>query len=145
QRHRILIEQGAFPSDRYAVVSQLKFHGYSEESLIEIGPREGEDTLRPEDIEALIAREGPSIALVMMPGVQYRTGQVFDMARITALAHQQGCIVGFDLAHAAGNLHLRLHDWGPDFAVWCNYKYLNSGPGALAGCFVHERHAHAAD
>ncbi len=144
-RHCILIERGAFPSDRYAVVSQLQFHGFSsEDSLIEIAPRDGEDCLRGEDIEAAIEREGKRIALVMLPGVQYLSGQAFDMARLTALAHKQGCIVGFDLAHAAGNLPLALHDWGPDFAVWCSYKYLNGGPGAVAGCFVHERHARAA-
>ena len=142
ERPAILIEQGAFPSDRYAVASQIAFHGFdSRTALIEIAPRAGEDCLRQEDIDALIAREGHRIALVMLPGVQYRTGQAFDMARITRLAHAQGCRVGFDLAHAAGNLELSLHEWGPDFAVWCSYKYLNSGPGAIAGCFVHERHA----
>jgi kynureninase len=142
----ILIEEGAFPSDRYAVASQIATHGYrAEEALIEIAPRAGEDAVRHEDIEALLAGEGSRIALVMLPGVQYRTGQAFDMARITRAAHAQGCRVGFDLAHAAGNLELALHDWAPDFAVWCNYKYLNSGPGAIAGCFVHERHARSPD
>lgn len=146
QRHAILIEKGAFPSDRYAVASQLQFHGFRpQDSLIEIEPRAGEDCVRHEDIESLLAREGKRIALVMMPGVQYRTGQVFDIARITAAAQRQGCIVGFDLAHGAGNLRLALHDSGADFAAWCSYKYLNGGPGALAGCFVHERHAHAAE
>ncbi len=146
QRHCILIEQGAFPSDRYAVTSQIHFHGFSpQDSLLEIAPREGEDCVRHEDIEALLEREGNHIALVMLPGVQYRTGQVFDMARITEAAHKHGCLVGFDLAHAAGNLQLSLHEWGPDFAAWCSYKYLNGGPGALAGCFVHERHAQAAE
>lgn len=146
ERHAILIERGAFSSDRYAVVSQLRFHGFSPDAaLIEIGPRAGEDCVRHEDIEALLAREGRRIALVMLPGVQYRTGQAFDIARITAAAHKQGCRVGFDLAHAAGNLELQLHDWGPDFAVWCSYKYLNGGPGAIGGSFVHERHAHAAE
>jgi kynureninase len=142
----ILIEQGAFPSDRYAVVSQIAYHGFDpQQALIEIAPRAGEDCIRQEDIAALLAREGKRIALVMLPGVQYRTGQAFDMATITRLAQAQGCAVGFDLAHAAGNLELALHDWGPDFAVWCSYKYLNSGPGAIAGCFVHDRHARATD
>jgi kynureninase len=146
ERPCILIEQGAFPSDRYAVVSQITYHGFDpRDVLIEIAPREGEDCIRQDDIESLLARDGQRIALVMLPGVQYRTGQAFDMASITRLAQAQGCAVGFDLAHAAGNLELALHDWGPDFAVWCSYKYLNSGPGAIAGCFVHERHARAAD
>jgi kynureninase len=142
ERGAILIEQGAFPSDRYAVVSQLRYHGRNvEKDLIEVAPREGEDNIRDDDLLALIEREGHRIALVMLPGVQYRTGQVFDMAAITRAARSKGCAVGFDLAHAAGNLELRLHDWDADFAVWCSYKYLNSGPGAVAGCFVHERHA----
>lgn len=142
ERPCILIEQGAFPSDRYAVASQLAYHGHSaRDALIEVAPRPGEDCIRAGDLEALIQREGPRISLVMWPGVQYRTGQAFDMARITRLAHAQGCKVGFDLAHAAGNLVLAMHDSGADFAVWCNYKYLNGGPGAIAGCFVHERHA----
>jgi len=140
-RGGILIEQGAFPSDRYAVVSQLQYHGRNvEKDLIEVAPREGEDNVRPDDLLSLIEREGDRIALVMLPGVQYRTGQSFDMGAISDAAHRKGCQVGFDLAHAAGNLELRLHDWDADFAVWCSYKYLNSGPGAVAGCFVHERH-----
>lgn len=144
ERPCILIEEGAFPSDRYAVASQIAYHGYSaREALIEVAPRSGEDWIRHEDLDALIAREGRRIALVMWPGVQYRTGQAFDMARITRSAQAQGCRVGFDLAHAAGNLELALHEWGPDFAVWCSYKYLNGGPGAIGGCFVHERHARA--
>ncbi len=142
-RHKIVIERGAFPSDRYAVVSQLHFHGFDETSLIELTPREGETTLRTEDIEALIAREGDSIALIMIGGVNYYTGQFFDLARITKAGHAKGCVVGFDLAHAVGNVPLKLHDWGVDFAAWCSYKYLNSGPGSLAGAFVHERHAHS--
>jgi kynureninase len=142
ERPCILIEEGAFPSDRYAVASQITYHGLlARDALIEVAPRPGEDSIRAEDLEALIAREGKRIALVMLPGVQYRTGQAFDMARITDLARAQGCRVGFDLAHAAGNIELALHDWAPDFAVWCSYKYLNSGPGAIAGCFVHKRHA----
>jgi len=141
-RHKILIEQHAFPSDRYAVVSQLSVHGFDPEtSLIEVKPREGEETLRDEDILAAIDEHGASLALVLLPGVQYYTGQVFDMAGITRAAHGVGSIVGFDLAHAAGNIQLNLHDWDVDFAVWCHYKYLNSGPGAVAGAFVHERQA----
>ncbi|GIV61642.1 MAG: kynureninase [Rhodothermaceae bacterium] len=145
-RHRIVIEAHAFPSDRYAAASQIRFHGYDpSEALVELTPRPGEDTLRTEDIEAFLAREGESVALVLLGGVNYYTGQAFDLERITRAAHAQGCVVGFDLAHAAGNLALRLHDDGPDFAVWCSYKYLNAGPGSLAGCFVHERHARAFD
>jgi kynureninase len=142
----ILIEKGAFPSDRYAVESQLRFHGLDPATtLIEAAPRAGEDHLRTEDLEALLAREGQRIALVLLPGVQYYTGQVLDMARITRAAQAQGCTVGFDLAHAVGNVPLDLHGWGVDFAAWCNYKYMNSGPGAVAGCFVHERHHGRAD
>jgi kynureninase len=140
-RHKILVERGAFPSDQYAVKSQIKFHGFDLESaLIELTPRSGESCLRDEDIEALIARRGEEIALILLGGVNYATGQAFDMAGITRAGHAHGCAVGFDLAHAAGNLPLRLNEWGPDFAVWCSYKYLNGGPGCIAGCFVHERH-----
>jgi kynureninase len=143
-RHKIVIERGAFPSDQYAVKSQIRFHGFdAATSLIDLTPRPGESCLREEDIESLIERAGHEIALILLGGVNYATGQAFDMARITDRGHAQGCVVGFDLAHAAGNLSLRLHDWGPDFAVWCNYKYLNGGPGCLGSCFVHERHARA--
>ena len=145
ERNKIVIEKGAFPSDQYAVESQLAFHGYSPAELIELEPREGEATLRTKDILELIDREGQSIALIMLGGVNYYTGQAFDMAAITEAGHRQGCIVGFDLAHAAGNLQLRLHDWDVDFAAWCSYKYLNAGPGAIAGAFVHERHARSFD
>ena len=146
QRNKILVERGAFPSDQYAVSSQIRFHGFDPaSSLIELTPRAGECSMRDEDIEELIEREGESIALIMIGGVNYVTGQAFDMAAITRAGHRKGCIVGFDLAHAAGNIPLRLHDWGADFAVWCSYKYLNGGPGCVAGCFVHERHAHAYD
>ena len=142
ERHKILIEASAFPSDRYAVESQLRFHGYDPETaLIVLQPREGEVALRDDDVLAAIARYGAETALVWMGGVNYYTGQMFDMEGITQAAHAQGCIAGFDLAHAIGNVPLRLHDWGPDFCVWCSYKYLNAGPGAVAGCFVHERHA----
>jgi kynureninase len=145
-RHKIVVERGAFPSDQYAVKSQIRFHGFDPAtSLIELTPRFGEACLRDEDIESVIETQGDEIALIMMGGVNYATGQAFDMARITRLGRARGCIVGFDLAHAAGNLLLKLHDWGPDFAVWCSYKYLNGGPGCVAGCFVHERHACAWD
>jgi kynureninase len=144
QRHKIVIERGAFPSDQYAVKSQILFHGFDPAtSLIELTPREGEHCLRDEDIAAKIEREGASIALIMLAGVNYVTGQVYDMPAITRIGHNAGCIVAFDLAHAAGNIPLRLHDWGPDFAVWCSYKYMNGGPGCVGGCFVHERHARA--
>ncbi|HEY0939286.1 MAG TPA: kynureninase [Steroidobacter sp.] len=143
-RDAILIEQRAFSSDQYAVASQIHQRGFDPGSaLIEIGPRAGEDVIRTEDICSLIEREGPRIATVMLSGVQYLTGQRFDIETITRCAQQQGCTVGFDLAHAIGNVPLRLHDWGVDFAVWCSYKYLNGGPGAIGGCFVHERHARA--
>jgi kynureninase len=141
-RHKIIMEAGPFPSDRYAIESQIRFHGFDPaESLLELKPRPEENTIRHEDIESLLEREGSRIALVLLGGVNYATGQAFDMEAITRAGHAQGCVVGFDLAHAAGNLPLRLHDWGADFAVWCNYKYLNGGPGCVGGCFVHERHA----
>jgi kynureninase len=144
ERHKILVECGAFPSDQYAVHSQIRFHGFDPaSSLLELTPRDGESSMRDEDIESLIEREGDSIALILLGGVNYATGQAFDMAGITIAGQRRGCIVAFDLAHAAGNIPLRLHDWGPDFAVWCSYKYLNGGPGCVAGCFVHERHARA--
>jgi kynureninase len=140
-RHQIVIESSAFPSDRYAVQSQIHFHGYDPaQSLLEIAPRPGETTIRTEDIEKWLAEKGEPIALILLGGVNYYTGQAFDCPRITQAAHAQGCIVGFDMAHAAGNLPLHLHDWNADFAVWCSYKYLNGGPGCIAGCFVHESH-----
>jgi len=142
ERHAILIEAGSFPTDRYAVESQVRFHGFDPAtSLIELQADEANGTISMEAIERALAEHGSRIALVMLPGVQYRTGQAFDLAAITRLAQRHGCMVGFDLAHAVGNLPLRLHDIGCDFAIWCSYKYLNSGPGAVGGAFVHERHA----
>lgn len=141
ERYKIVIEDAAFPSDSYAVASQLRFHGFDPaEGLIRLKPREGEWVLRTEDVEATLEREGRSVALVMLGAVNYLTGQWFDMKRITAAARKHGCVVGWDLAHAAGNVPLRLHEWNVDFAAWCTYKYLNSGPGAVAGAYVHERH-----
>lgn len=140
-RRRILIDGPCFPSDVYAVKSQLRCHNVPEaQGLLWLTSREGEHTTRTEDAIALIEREGDSIALVMLAGVNFVTGQFQDMEAITAAAQRKGCMIGWDLAHAAGNVPLRLHDWNADFAVWCSYKYLNSGPGAVAGCFVHERH-----
>jgi kynureninase len=143
KRCKILIEESAFPSDRYVVTSQLRWHGFDpHDALLEVGPRDGETTIRQEDIEALLEREGANIALVLLPGVQYLTGQCFDIASIATAARKQGCVVGFDLAHAIGNVPLALHDSNIDFAVWCGYKYLNGGPGATGGAFVHARHAY---
>ncbi len=142
ERHKILIEGNCFPSDRYAVESQIRYHGFDPKTaLLELKPREGEATLRMDDVETFIEKEGSGIALILIGGVHYYTGQFYDLARITKAGHKRGCVVGFDLAHAAGNVPLELHDWDVDFACWCSYKYLNSGPGAIAGCFVHERHA----
>jgi kynureninase len=143
-RNAILIERNAFPSDHHAVESQIRFHGFDPaDALIEVDPDLADGTLSQDAILRAIEQHGARISLVMLPGLQYLSGQAFDLAAITRAAHAQGCMVGFDLAHAAGNLHLQLHDCGCDFAVWCSYKYLNSGPGAVAGCFVHERHARA--
>lgn len=140
-RFKILIEADAFPSDRYAVASQIRFHGYDPaDALIALSARPGEVCLRQADILQAISDHGDSIALVMLGNTNYYTGQFFDMKAITTHAHAQGCLVGFDCAHGAGNRPLDLHDSGADFAVWCSYKYLNSGPGSLSGCFVHERH-----
>jgi kynureninase len=141
KRTKILCEAKAFPSDQYALESQIKFHGLSMEHLVEVAPREGEQLIREEDILDKIHELGDELALVMIGGVNYYTGQLFDMKKITEAGHSVGAIVGFDLAHAAGNINLQLHDWGIDFAAWCGYKYLNSSPGGVSGMFVHERHA----
>lgn len=140
-RYKILMEEGAFPSDMYAMETQARFHGYDpKDAIIELSPRAGEYTLRTEDIVKTIEQHADSIATVMIGGVNYYTGQAFDMQAITTAAHKAGAICGFDLAHAAGNLVLKLHDWDVDFAVWCSYKYLNSGPGGTSGAFINERH-----
>ncbi|MEM9936519.1 MAG: kynureninase [Bacteroidota bacterium] len=139
-RYKILVEGNAFPSDLYACESQIRFHGFEpEESLLKIFPREGEELLREEDIFQLITEKGEEIALVMLGGLNYYTGQVLDMEAITIAGHEKGCLVGFDLAHAAGNVPLSLHEWGVDFASWCTYKYMCSGPGGPSAVFIHER------
>lgn len=141
KRHKILIESHAFPSDHYAIQSQIRFHGFDvETSLIEMKPKTGEDKIRTEDIEEFIDKEGDSIALTWFAGVNYYSGQAFDIIKITEAAHKKNIIAGFDLAHATGNLLMNLHDWNVDFAVWCNYKYMNGGPGAIGGAYVHEKH-----
>ena len=142
KRFKIICEAKAFPSDQYAMESQVLHHGYRyEDAVIEVHPREGEYTLRTEDIIASIEEHGDSIALVLFSGVNYYTGQLFDMEAITVAAHKAGAYAGFDLAHAAGNVPLSLHEWNVDFACWCSYKYLNSGPGGVSGIFIHERHS----
>jgi kynureninase len=146
ERFKIITEAGAFPSDQYALETQVKFHGFNpDEAIIEIAPREGEHTLRTADIIDVINANAGSVVLIMMGGVNYYTGQAVDMETITKAGHVIGATVGFDLAHAAGILELHLHDWNVDFAVWCTYKYLNSGPGGTSGVFVHERHANNPD
>lgn len=141
KRYKILIESGAFPSDQYAVASQAEFHGYKkEDAILELTPRQNEDTLRTEDIISFIEKNGDEIALIVLGTVNYLTGQAFEVPEIVEAARKKGCNIGLNLAHGAGNLVLKLHDWDVDFAVWCSYKYLNSGPGSLAGCFVHEKH-----
>jgi kynureninase len=143
ERHAILIEKRAFPSDRHAVESQVRFHGYDPDSaLIELDGDEPGGALSLGAIERALDEHGARVALVLLPGVQYLNGQVYDLKAIAPMAHRKGACVGFDLAHAVGNVPVDLHDTHADFAVWCSYKYLNSGPGAVAGCFVHERHAH---
>lgn len=146
KRYKIIMEAGAFPSDMYLVESQVKFHGFNpDEAIIELQPRAGEHALRHEDIIQTIENHKDSVALVFFSGVQYYTGQVFNIEAITQKAHEVGAVAGFDLAHAAGNIDLQLHDWQVDFAAWCSYKYLNSGPGSVGGVFVHENHAYNKD
>jgi kynureninase len=141
ERRRILIEAGAFSSDRHAVASQIAWHGLDpREALVELSPSAGKDAIPEDAIEAYLQEDGAEVALVLWPGVQYRSGQAFDLGRIARAAHRAGCVVGFDLAHSIGNMPHELHDIEADFAVWCSYKYLNGGPGAIGGCFVHERH-----
>jgi kynureninase len=144
RRYRIVVEADAFPSDLYAVDSHIAWHGLDPaDAVVRLRPREGETMLRTEDVADLFTREGDRVAVCLLGGVNYRTGQALDMASVTAAARACGCVVGWDLAHAIGNVPLALHDWGVDFAVWCTYKYLNGGPGAVAGYFVHERHGQA--
>jgi kynureninase len=146
ERYKILVEAGAFPSDQYMLESQIKFHGLDpEHALVELAPRAGEHTLRTDDIISEILKHGATLAMVNIAGLQYYTGQLFDMKAITEAAHSVGALAGFDLAHAAGNAVLRLHEWDVDFASWCSYKYLNSGPGNISGIFVHERFAERPD
>lgn len=146
KRFKIIVEAGAFPSDQYMLETQIKFHGLDPDAtLVELKPRVGEHTLRTADILAEIRNQGDALAMVNMAGLQYYTGQVFDMAAITEAAHSVGAVAGFDLAHAAGNVPLNMHAWGVDFATWCSYKYLNSGPGNVSGVFIHERYADRSD
>ena len=145
-KYKIVIESDAFPSDRYAVQSQLAFHGFDpDQALIEWKPRQGEVLLQLEDLEAILDAQGDEIALLLIGGVNYYTGQYLDIKKIADLGHAKDCIVGIDLAHGAGNIQPNLHDSSVDFAAWCTYKYLNSGPGSLSGLFVHEKHAHRKD
>jgi kynureninase len=145
KRYKILIESDAFPSDRYAVQSQLKFHGFLEDDVVLWSPPKGKDLLEIEDLENILEEQGEEIALILIGGVNYYTGQRFDFKKIATLGHAKGCMVGIDLAHGAGNIKPDLHNSGVDFAAWCTYKYLNSGPGSLSGIFVHEKHAHNKD
>jgi len=146
KRFKIIMEAGAFPSDQYALETQVAFHGFDpSDAIIEVAPRSGEELLHDEDILQAIEQHGDELALVLFGGVNYYTGQVYDMAAITEVGHRVGATVGFDLAHGAGNVPVYLHEWGVDFAVWCSYKYLNAGPGGPSGVFVHDRHANNPD
>lgn len=146
QRFKVLIEEKTFPSDQYAIKSQMRFHRIEPDTaLLEARSQSGQPILRFDDFKAIFEKEGDSIALILLGGVNYYSGQAFEMERITRLGHKHGCIVGYDLAHAAGNIPLQLHDWNVDFAVWCTYKYLNGGPAGPGGCFIHEKHETAAD
>jgi kynureninase len=141
ERHRIVLEADVFPSDRYALMGVARTHGFDpEESVVVLAPPSGEPNLRTQDVTDYLEREGGSVAVVVLSAVDFRTGALFDIPTITAAAHAAGARMGWDVAHAAGNVPLRLHEWDVDFAVWCHYKYVNSGPGAVGGCFVHERH-----
>lgn len=141
-RYKIIMEAGAFPSDQYAVETQVKFYGHNpDDAIIEIKPRAGEKLLRTDDIIKIIEENGNSIALLLLGGINYYTGQLYDIKSITAATQKIGAIAGFDLAHVAGNVPMHLHDWNVDFAVWCSYKYLNGGPGAVGGIYIHERYA----
>jgi kynureninase len=141
-RYKILMEAGAFPSDQYAVESQLKFHGFAvDDAVIEVSPGPGEKTLRTEDIVSAIEKHKDNLALVLFGGINYYTGQLFDIRSITEAAHKAGAYAGFDLAHVAGNVPVQLHEWSVDFAVWCSYKYLNAGPGSVGGMYIHEKYA----
>ena len=145
-KYKIIIESDAFPSDRYAVQSQLSFHGFDpDEALVEWSPKEGKELLELEDLKSILDSQGDEVALLLIGGVNYYTGQYLDIKKITELGHAKDCIVGIDLAHGAGNIQPNLHDSGVDFAAWCTYKYLNSGPGSLSGLFVHEKHAQRKD
>jgi kynureninase len=142
QRFKVLMEAGAFPSDQYAVETQVRLHGFNpEEAIVEVAPRPGEQLIREEDIFKIIDQESSSLAIILLGGINYYTGQLFNMQSITDAAHRVGAVVGFDLAHVVGNVPLNLHDWEVDFAVWCSYKYLNGGPGAVGGAFIHEKYA----
>ncbi len=144
-KYKIVIESDAFPSDRYAVESQLKFHGFSSDDIIEWKPRKGEELLNIEDLQKIVSEQGDEIALLLIGGVNYYTGQFLDLKRVAKIGHSKDCVVGIDLAHGAGNIQPNLHESNVDFAAWCTYKYLNSGPGSLGGVFVHERHANNKD
>lgn len=145
-RYKVIIEQKAFPSDQYAIKSQMRFHGIDPaDAMIEVKAQPGESTLQNDDFHQVLEKEGDSIALILLGGVNYYSGQAFDIDHIAQRGHEYGCVVGYDLAHAAGNILLKLHDWEVDFAVWCTYKYMNGGPAGPGGCFVHEQHELASD